>query len=261
MNEQSPLRSGHVLFGAATLLSLACGGDPPSNLATGGSGGAAGAGSSGAGGSSGATPPGTPLSWDAKGFVATDTNPFGIQGPFYSYSDCEPPSGLPCTMPDPRLTGADSKPGWSVDTERVCMKGTAVKVEQMMFAAQWGAGLALDLNSQGGEPGTPAAKGTFDLAQAKIGGFSVDISGSAPARIRINLTMAGVSDANFVEAKIPGTTTFAVADAKQGSWVTSKTSLDASRVEALQFQVFTNAGSPTPYDFCVDAVRVITEAP
>ena len=141
------------------------------------------------------------------------------------------------------------------------MKGTAVKVEDMMFAAQWGAGLALDLNSKGGEPGAPAAKGTFDLVQAKITGFSVDISGTAPARIRINLTMPGLADSSFVDAQIPGTTTFAIGDAKQGSWVTAKTPLDPTKVEAIQFQVFTNAASPTPYDFCVDAIRVLTEAP
>jgi hypothetical protein len=93
-----------------------------------------------------------------------------------------------------------------------------------------------------------------------VRGFAIDISGSAPARIRINLTMPGLADSNFVDAKIPGTTTFNVADAKQGSWVTSKTPLDPSKVEALQFQVFTTAATPTPFDFCIDAIRVISDA-
>jgi hypothetical protein len=128
-----------------------------------------------------------------------------------------------------------------------------------MFAAQWGAGLALDLNSKGGEPGTPAVKGTFDLSQAGLRGFSVDISGSAPARIRINLTMPGVTDSNFVDAKVPGTTTFNLADAKQGTWVKDKVPLDPTKVEALQFQVFTNAASATPFDFCIDAIRAISD--
>jgi hypothetical protein len=160
-------------------------------------------------------------------------------------------------MPDAALTGADGKPGWSVDAGKVCLKGTAVQVEKSMFAAQWGAGLALDLNSKGGEPGMPAVKGTFDLVHAGIKGFSVDITGTAPARIRINLTMPGVPDSSFVDAKVPGTVTFNVADAKQGTWVTSKTPLDPSKIEALQFQVFTTAASPTPYDFCVNAIRVV----
>jgi hypothetical protein len=161
-------------------------------------------------------------------------------------------------MPDPSLTGADGMPGWSVAATGVCIKGTAVKVQDAMFAAQWGAGLALDLNSEGGEPGTPAVKGTFDLQQAGIRGFSLDISGSAPARIRINLTMPGVQDSNFVDALVPGTTTFDLAHAKQGSWVTNKVPLDATKVEAIQLQVFTNAASPTPYDFCVNAIRALT---
>jgi hypothetical protein len=266
MNEQSSLRSRYVSICVLSLVNVvACSGSEPNPA--GGSAGSGGSvsGQSGSGGvagvSGGAAQPGALLQWEAQGFVAPDNNPFSIQGPFYSYSDCEPPSGLPCTMPDAALTGADAKPGWSVDAGRVCMKGTAVKVEGMMFAAQWGAGLALDLNSKGGEPGAPAAKGTFDLTQAKITGFSVDISGTAPARIRINLTMPGVADSNFVDAKLPGTTTFALGDAKQGSWVTSKTPLDPSKVEAIQFQVFTNATSATPYDFCIDAIRAITEAP
>jgi hypothetical protein len=130
-----------------------------------------------------------------------------------------------------------------------------------MFAAQWGAGLALDLASPGGEPGAPAVKGTFNLSNAKIRGFSVDISGTAPARIRINLTMKGVADSSFVEAVVPGTTTFMLADAKQGNWVKEKTPLDPTQVEAMQFQVFTKAGAATPYDFCVTAIRALTDEP
>jgi hypothetical protein len=246
-------------------LSVACGNSENPTISSGaggGAGAAAGAGgsASGAAGTTPAsTPPGTRLAWDSGGFVASDHNPFGIQGPFYFYSDCDPPSGLPCTAPDPSLVGADGKPGWSVDANAACVKGTAVKVQQNMFSAQWGAGLALDLNSKGGEPGAPASKGTFDLAGAKIRGFSVDIAGSAPAQIRINLTMPGLADSNFVPANVPGTTTFDLSQAKQGTWVTTKTPLDASQVEALQFQVFTVATSPTPYDFCVTAIRAIAE--
>lgn len=268
MSERTPAAPTSILVGITLLHATACSGTstPPLNEpAHAGDGGSAQAGSaaiSGGGGaaSGGATPVGTPLSWTADGFVAHDQNPFAIEGPFYFYSDCDPPSGLPCTMPDPSLTGADGKAGWSVDAEKVCIKGTAVKVQDMMFGAQWGAGLALDLNSKGGTPGTPAVKGTLDLKQALISGFSVDISGTGPAHIRINLTMPGVPDSNFVDAKVPGTTTFALGALKQGSWVTQKTPLDATKVEALQFQVFTTAASPTPYDFCVDAIRVIEDA-
>jgi len=263
MNEPVLTVSRRVVVSAIALHLLGCGGDKiPSPASTAGAGGSGGGATStaGTGGSGGAVAaPGTPLSWGADGFVAGDTNPYVIEGPFYSYSDCDPPSGLPCSMPDASLTGADGKPGWSVDAGKVCFKGTAVKVEGGMFAAQWGAGLALDLNSKGGEPGAPAVKGTFDLVQAGIKGFSVDITGTAPARIRINLTMPGVPDSSFVDAKVPGTTTFDVADAKQGTWVASKTPLDPTKVEALQFQVFTTAASPTPYDFCVTAIRVVSD--
>jgi hypothetical protein len=261
MSEPVLTVSRRVVVSAIALHLLGCGGGgTPSPVSTAGAAGSVGGATNSTGGMGGAiAAPGTPLSWGADGFVAGDTNPYGIEGPFYSYSDCDPPSGLPCSMPDATITGADAKPGWSVDAGKVCLKGTAVKVEGGMFAAQWGAGLALDLNSKGGEPGAPAVKGTFDLVQAGIKGFSVDITGTAPARVRINLTMPGVPDSSFVDAKVPGTTTFNVADAKQGTWVTTKTPLDPSKVEALQLQVFTTAGAPTPYDFCVSAIRVVTD--
>ena len=266
MNEQVAARSSLIFVGAFGLaLALpACGdtADPVSNGAAGASGAtsAQSGGSGSGGGGAGALPPGTPLAWGADGFVAGSSNPYGIQGPFYFYSDCDPPSGLPCTMPDATLTGPDAKPGWSVDASHVCMKGGAVKVMDKMFSAQWGAGLALDLNSKGGEPGAPAVKGTFDLTKAGIRGFSVDISGTAPAGIRINLTMPGVADSNFVDAKVPGTTTFDIAKAKQGSWAVDKRPLDPTQVEALQFQVFTNDAAPTPFDFCIDAIRAISDS-
>jgi hypothetical protein len=251
--------TGWVCAFALTL--LGCGEDslaPPSassgGVGSGGSGNAPGGGSSVAGAS-----PGTALSWSAEGFVAKESNPFLIEGAFYAYSDCDPPSGLPCTAPDASLTGPDGKPGWLVDATRACIKGTAVQVANMMYAAQWGAGLALDLASAPGDPGAPAPKAPFNLQTAKIRGFSVDITGTAPGRIRINLTMPGLTDSSFVDAVVPGTTTFSLADAKQGSFVKTKTPLDPTRVEALQLQVFTNAGAPTPYDFCVSAIRVLTD--
>lgn len=260
MNEQ-PLASSRLLCACAFALSVAAcsdsihpvtsgaGGNGTSTAGT--SGSASAAGSTGSGGAA----PGSALSWDADGFVAAEGNPFSIRGPFYAYSDCEPPSGLPCTAWDASLTGADGKPGWSVERDKVCLKGTAVKVDNAMFSAQWGAGLALDLNSEGGEPGAPAPKQPFDLSAAGIRGFSIDLTGTAPARIRINLTMPGLADSSFVDAQLPGTTSFELSDIEQGSWVKERTPFDSTRAEALQLQVFTNAAAPTPFDFCVTAIR------
>lgn len=261
MSEQISASCSLVVVSALMLAVVGCGSDvTPEGSGGTTSGGGGATSNAGAPSTSGAATMGTPLTWDTGGFVSPEANPFAIQGPFYSYSDCDPPSGLPCTMPDASLTGADGKPGWSVGAAGVCAKGTAVKVENAMFSAQWGMGLALDLNSKGGEAGAPAEKGTFDLTAAKIRGFAVDIAGTAPSRIRINLTMPGVADSSFVDAQIPGTTTFALADAKQGAWVTEKTPLDPTHVEALQFQVFTTAATATPYDFCITGIRAISDA-
>jgi hypothetical protein len=204
---------------------------------------------------------GTSIAWDIGGWVDGASNPFAVQGPWYSYDDCKDSAGvastLPCTMRDASMMGPDMDTGWSVTPTAVCFKGTAVKVQSMMFAAQWGAGLALDLNSSGG---VAAVKSAFNATAAGITGFSVDISGTAPATgIRINLTMDGVGDSNFIAAPIPGTTTFKLSQVKQGSWVTSKTPLDPAKIMAMQFQVYTNATSATPFDFCINAIRATTD--
>ena len=129
--------SRRVVVCAIALQLFGCGGGgtqlPASTAGAGGSGGGA---MSTTGGGGAVTQPGTALSWGVDGFVAGDTNPYAIEGPFYSYSDCDPPSGLPCSMPDASLTGADAKPSWSVDAGKVCLKSTAVKVKGGMFAAQ-----------------------------------------------------------------------------------------------------------------------------
>ncbi len=273
--------SGVILCGALSVAGLACdnatdasassaGAPSTSAGAPGTSAGApstsAGAPSTSAGApssSAGAGPvsgTGTAVAWDIGGWVDGAANPFAIQGPWYSYDDCKDSSGaastLPCTMRDASMSGPDMDTGWSVTPAAVCFKGTAVKVQSMMFAAQWGAGLALDLNSSGGEM---AVKSPFDATAAGITGFEVDISGTAPATgIRINLTMDGVADSNFVAAPIPGTTKFKLSDAKQGSWVTAKTPLDPTKIVAMQFQVYTNATAATPFDFCITAIRAVT---
>ena len=274
--------SGVLLCGALSVAGSACdnatdasdssagaansGAGAPSSSA-GAANASAGAANSGAGAPSGSAGAGsvmpgsgTAVAWDIGGWVDGAANPFAIQGPWYSYDDCTDSAGaastLPCTSRDMTMMGPDMDTGWSVTPAAVCFKGTAVKVQSMMFAAQWGAGLALDLNSSGGEM---AVKSPFDATAAGITGFEVDISGTAPATgIRINLTMDGVGDSNFVAAPIPGTTKFKLSDAKQGSWVTAKTPLDPTKIVAMQFQVYTNATAPTPFDFCVTGIRATT---
>ena len=123
MSEQVAASSVLVFVGAIALTSVGCGanGGTVPAMAGGAGSGAAGSpsGAAGAGGASGASggngasgaalEPGRALPWNQDGFVAADSNPFAIQGPFYFYSDCDPPTGLPCTMPDSALTGPDGK--------------------------------------------------------------------------------------------------------------------------------------------------------
>lgn len=253
-----------LTLGFATA-SAGCGGGNSGDDDDGGSGGTgATGGSSGAGGTGGASP--DVITWDADGWVEGSANTYGIQGPWYSYSDCAnaEPEGLPCTIPDPLLVGPDDMPGWSATATQICTKGTAPQVIMHMgalaYSLQWGAGIALDLNSTGGED---AVKNDFDAVAAGVKGFMFDIMTNGtppqPADVRVNIkTKATVDDSHFVTALLPAAN-FAVNfdDALQGTWVTTPSDLTKNAIESIQFQVYTNATAAKAFDFCVSNMRVM----
>lgn len=239
--------------------SVACGGggSGDDDDATGGSGASGGTGGSGASADA--------VVWDKGGWVDTAANPFGIQGPWYSYNDCNNamPAMLPCTMPDTTITGPDNMTGWRVDETAVCTKGTAPQVIMGMFSLQWGAGLALDLASTGGDM---AVKGDFNALTAGgtgIKGFMFDITSNAtpvaPIDVRVNIkTKATGDNSHFVPVQLNAKDKAVLFDeALQGAWVTTPSPLTKDKIESIQFQIYTNESAPKPFDFCVSNMRGI----
>jgi hypothetical protein len=254
-----------LTLGFATA-SAGCGGGGNSDDDDGGSGGTgATGGSSGAGGTGGGGA--DAITWTDMAWVDGMANTYGIQGPWYSYNDCAnaEPANLPCTIPDPALVGPDTKPGWSATAVQICTKGTAPQVVNdstgmPAYSLQWGAGLALDLNSTGGDM---AVKNDFNATAVGVKGFMFDIITSGtppqPTDIRVNIkTKATGDNSHFVTALLPAAN-FQVlfADALQGSWVMPTSALTQDAIESIQFQVYTNATAAKPFDFCVSNMRVI----
>ncbi len=232
------------------------------SVATGGTGGSVGIGGSGAFGTGGAVggcgavdpfPDPPSLSFGDDGLVYSGSNPYGISGGWYSFDDCSSAMsvGLACTARDPSLRGPDGLSGWVTQADRACASGTAPRVElgpdgTPAYSFQWGFGLGLNLNQSA----------PWDAASRCIRGFVVEILGSAPAMLRVNVVTPqtnGVS--HFVETPLGGNVIVDFATIRQGPWVANPTPLDTSMITDLQFHVFTNEQTSVPYHFCVSNIR------
>jgi hypothetical protein len=220
-----------------------------------GAGGSQNVAGTGGSSSSGAPPtgnatPGDPLVPDATGWIDETTNDLGIQGPWYSYNDCDDSPG-DCTKDQVPAKGEFANTGG-----KMCTSGsTALVAVEADFSTKWGAGIALDLNNSGGESGQ---KTPYDASAHGVVGFSFTITGTAPG-LRVNFpTPSSAEGAHFI-AGMPGANQALFADAKQGSWVMPKTDFDASQVLSIQFQIPSVMGSAVDFDFCVENLAPLVE--
>lgn len=195
------------------------------------------------------------LQFGPDGFVPPGSNPYGISGGWYSFDDCADASllNLRCTVRTPAWVGPDGLAGWTIEQDLVCAQGTAPRVElgpdgAPAYAYQWGFGLGLNLNQ-----GLP-----WNAANQCVRGFLVDIGGTAPATLRINVVTSktnGIS--HFVEVPLGQNAVVDFASIRQGPWVANPTPLDTTQITDLQFHVYTNEQAPVPYDFCVYNIRPV----
>jgi hypothetical protein len=230
------------------------GGSGDDDGGSGGSGATGGTGGSGSGADS--------ITWTDTGWVDPTANSFMIGGPWYSYNDCNTamPANLPCTQPDPGLTGPDMLPGWKTTETQVCTKGTAPVVVMEMYSLQWGAGIALDLANPGGDN---PVKNDWNADMAGVAGFIFDITSNAsppaPADVRVNIKTKATGDgSHFVTLQLPALNArVEFSKALQGTWVMPPSALTTNAIESIQFQVYTNTSAPKAYDFCVSNMRAI----
>ena len=200
-----------------------------------------------AGSGSVATAPcaGIPIVPDATGFVAVDSNPLGIHGSWFAYSDCNDLGGQNCaTVTTPSGTGFANVGG------KMCTSG-----QTSMSPGAWGAGLGLELND--GPPQMP-----YDTLAMGVTGFCFTLSGPTIPSTSLRVafpTRNHQDDPYFTAVTTPGQHSVTLAESAQGSWVTTPSAFEANLVTLLQFQIPSSAIAPVPWDFCVEGLTALVE--
>ena len=188
--------------------------------------------------------PGVPIMPDAHGFVAPGSNSVGIHGSWFEYSDCADLGGKNCaTVTTPPANSFPNTGG------KMCTSGMTSSA-----AGAWGAGIALELND--GPPQMP-----YDTTAHKVKGFCFVLSGATipSTTIRVAFPTQNNNDNAYFEAvSTPGPHTVLFSDTAQGSWVTSKSAFEPTKVMLLQLQIPSSTAAPVPWNFCVEGLTAVT---
>lgn len=252
-------------------------------------------GSTGTGGSAGGNPfpTGKPLIPTSTGFVDDRANT-GVIGPWYGYADTAGPAAGPSgTDPTDFADSSCAKGGFTASqcssvmpipgqpfqpdatTGAMCATGTGAVVlqgtnGQADYSDIWGAGIAFDFNNPGADAGP---KGTFDLSKYTGIGFTFSGTNIPPNKMRVNFpfaTMHGTDSPYWDGATLDhspltnnSTVTIKWADVGGPYYLTTQSvvppAFDPSVAQSIQFQVFTNAGTATPFAFCVNNLTLLTD--
>jgi hypothetical protein len=197
------------------------------------------------GGADGGGCPGVAIAPDDGGLVAAGSNTLGIHGSWFVYSDCADLNNKNCAMVTSPSANAFPNVGG-----KMCTSG-----QTSTAAGAWGAGIALELND--GPPQQP-----YDTTAHGVKGFCFDLSGSTipSTTIRVAFPTQDNNDNAYFEAvSTPGVHSVLFTDIAQGSWVTTKTPFEPTKVMLLQFQIPSSTTAPVPWDFCIDGLTAITD--
>jgi endo-1,4-beta-D-glucanase Y len=173
---------------------------------------------------------------NSDGFMRLEDNTFGIQGPVYAISD-----GVSSTQ-----SGNPIRDG------KYCISGTFSGAE-----ADWGAGIAFDLN----RPPGGGAKAAYDPT-GKIGGFRIGLEGSSPGPVRVQFILDEPQAGNqpLLVGRLGATTDYRIAWAQvPTSWDVD----DAGRevgTSIYTVQVYLDGSLAGPFDVCVNEFLPLTDA-
>jgi hypothetical protein len=205
-----------------------------------------------AAGEGGSGCPGIAITPDAMGHVAAGTNSLGINGSFFTYSDCKDlkstMNGVGCSdiLPDPSA-GAFANVGG-----KICTSGMTSTV-----TGAWGAGVGFELNDVMGQQ-------PYDTMMHGVKGFCFLLSGNTipSTSLRVAFTTKDNNDnAYFEPVTTPGMHTVLFSDPTfaQGSWVTTKSAWEPTLVVLMQFQIPSATAAPVPFDFCIEGLTAVTQ--
>ena len=231
-----------------------------------------------------------PLTPTDTGYVDDRANT-GVVGAWYAYadsigsaaqgtadgdfanSDCIKKGGFTasqCSVVNNPKAGAEFPP---TPNKGMCTDGTAAVVlpgsnGMSDYSDMWGAGIGLDFNNPGGDAGAKA-----DWDGSAYGGVEFDIVGdNVPAKaMRVNFPFTGEhgTDSPYYQGKTQSFSALASGDHVTIHWSdvagpkylsdngTTPPAFDPHHIQSIQFQVFTNATTATPYSFCINNLAVL----
>jgi hypothetical protein len=180
------------------------------------------------------------------GWVDVASNPYGIQGAVFAYSD-----GHSAVATD--FTGTN-----------VCISGTAPQVDASClpeapatdcWGMYWGAALGLNLN-QPIDPSTGTATDPLPYDASAFNGFAFDIHGpTVPTSMRF-VVDDGLGQKCTTSAKpiLAGHNEVFFSELLSECWAAQGTQPDPSSIVMISWHVATNEVSETPFDFCVSNI-------
>jgi hypothetical protein len=220
------------------------------------------------------TETGTALTPDPTGWIdRTTTGTTGIQGAWYGYgdlTDCTTAghAASACSMiTQPPLMGfPQTVPGSMCTSGIAAMVPTATQAD---YSAVWGAGIALDLNAEGGDAAVTTVKIPYNATANNVLGFSFDIDVAPPLTgMRVEFpTPATGNSAAYWNGGDGGAANSPVKKghnvilwAKVGgpSYLTNPPLFTPSMINSIQFHIPTNTAGPVPYAFCISGLTALT---
>ncbi|HZU83301.1 MAG TPA: hypothetical protein VE987_10310, partial [Polyangiaceae bacterium] len=215
--------------------------------------------------------PGVPIVPDMSGNLAPGSNAVGIVGSWYAYYDCSdytfqgltPMPGVNCSQVNTPTPGGTFAPsiGLTGAPTKLCTSGSTVPASPddaspPQWSLRWGAGIGLDLNSQGG---TKLDYNALDAGASPIKGFCFVLSGNTIPRIRVNLPSdQGITDNWYFEQfNTPGVHQVQFTDPGLRQLTPTNTPFDPSKILSVQFLVPSEQNAAVPWDFCVDQLTAI----
>jgi len=119
----------------------------------------------------------------------------------------------------------------------------------------WGAGIAFELDDDNGQqPYNAVAQGVI--------GFCLQLSGTTIPSTTLRVafpTQENNDNAPFLALTAPGMHQVLFSETAQGSWVTTPTTFDPTKIMLGQFQIPAETSAPVPWDFCIEGVTAITQ--
>ncbi len=163
-----------------------------------------------------------------------------------------------------------------------CTKGTAAQVLNGTngspdYSDMWGAGISMDLNNPGGDAGVK-----MDWNGSNYKGVAFDIAPGPDATMiptasmRVNFPFTGEhnTDSPYYQGALKsnsgllakgGHVVIHWSDVGGPMYLANQTppvpapKFDPTKIQSIQWQVFTNVNGPIPYSFCISNLAVLTQ--